>query len=744
MFSILKQRYLPFFMVFAFFYLFVSPKGIATATTLPQNPKEISWHISAQTVSFDNKKDLYIAEDDVVITGGKTRLEADYIEFSNTTKDAVAKGNVLLISGEDSISCNAMNINLATKIGTIDKGTIFIQKNNFYIHGETIKKTGKFSYSADKGSITSCKGDSPDWKISARNIKVTIEGYGLANHAVLWAKKVPAIYTPFLIFPVKTKRQTGLLFPRFTSSDRKGFEYEQPLFVAISRNTDASIFTDYMSERGIKTGTEFRYIKDNKTKGSLFFDFLEDEKIDDGTINTENDNYRFSTTPQRTNTDRFWFRMKHNQDLPHGFAAKLDIDIASDEDYLHEFKDGFTGYDDTKEYFEKEFGRGLDGYDTYIRKNWLNISKSWSTYSFNVDALWYDNIRARRQDTDDTTLQTLPGIQFDAFKQQIGPSKFFYSLDTEVRSFYRKDTNTTLIKGQRADIYPKLYLPVKLGKFFNFEPSVGIRETLWYTENFTDVYGNSDSLRTRQMVDMGAQLSTKLIKIFNPNNEFADKTRHEIIPKLEYTFIPNVIQDDLPFFDSLDKIAEQNLLTWSLTNNFTSKKSRTSPKGKEITTYHDFAHIKLYQSYDIKKERDDESRPFSDIILNMKLNPNNFISLDMDLSWSPYDHHFNTVNIGNTIKDNRGDSLRTEYRYTDNIPKSEFLYSKIDVRLTDELTAYCSIEKNLKEKKTVETQTGFSLKKACWTFHLYFSESDNEQSIAFLINLHGIGEFGTR
>lgn len=737
---LLRQRYLPLFVIFAFFYIFVSTKGVAKANVLPQNPKEIPWHISAQAVTFDNKKNLYIAEDDVVITGGKTRLEADYVEFSNKTKDAFAQGNVLLISGEDSISCNAMNINLTTEIGTINKGTIFIQKNNFYINGENIRKTGKFSYSADKGSITSCAGDSPDWKISGRNIKVTIEGYGLASHAVLWAKKIPAVYSPFLVFPVKTKRQTGLLFPRFTSSDRKGVEYEQPLFVAISRNTDASVYVDYMSDRGTKLGTEFRYIMDNKTKGSLFFDFLEDDKIDDGTINTEN--YSFSTTPQRTNTDRFWFRMKHNQDLPNGFTAKLDIDIASDEDYLHEFKDGFTGYTATKEYFEKEFGRGLDEYDDHIRKNWLNISKSWSTYTLNVDALWYDNIHARRQNIDDTTLQTLPSIQFDAFKQQIGPSKFFYSLDTEYRSFYRKDTSATLVKGQRADIYPKIYLPLKLGKFFNFEPSVGVRQTIWHTNEFTDINGNSDNLRTRQMYDIGAQLSTKLIKIFNPNNEFADKTRHEIIPKLEYAFIPNVIQNDLPSFDSLDRIVEQNLLTWSLTNNFTSKKSRITPKGKEITTYRDFAYIKLYQSYDIKKKRDNEPKPFSDITLDTALNPNDFITLDMDLSWSPYDNHFKTLNIGNTLQDNRGDSLRTEYRYTFNV--SESLYSKIDVSLTDELTAYYSIEKNLKEEKTVETQAGFALKKSCWTFNLYFAESSGEQSITFLINLHGIGEFGTK
>lgn len=738
--SFCKQKYPKLFVIFALFCIVILNKEIAGANTLPENPKEISWHISARAVTFDNKRNLYIAEDDVIITGGKTRLEADYVEFSNKTKDAFAQGNVLLISGEDSISCNAMNINLATEIGTINKGTIFIQKNNLYISGENIRKTGAFSYNAQKGSITSCPGDSPDWKITGNNIKVTIEGYGTATNTVLWAKKIPLAYSPFLLFPAQTKRQTGLLMPRITTSDRKGFEYEQPLFIAISESLDATLYTDYMSDRGTKIGAEFRYILDNKSNGSMFFDVLEDAKIDDGTQSAKN--YSFSTTSQRTNTDRFWFRMKHNQDLPNGFNAKLDIDVVSDEDYLLEFKDGFTGYTATKEYFEKEFGRSLDEYDDTTRKNWLNISKSWSTYTFNVDAIWYDNVQLRRQNTDDTTLQTMPSIQFDASKQQIGPSKFFYSLDSEFRSFYRKDTTTTLIKGQRTDIYPKVYLPLKLGKFFNFEPSIGVRQTIWHTNGFTDINGNSDDFRTRQIYDFGAELSTKLIKIYNPGNEFADKIKHEIIPKLEYGFTPSISQKDLPSFDSLDRIAEQNLVTWSLTHNFISKKSWINPKGEEVVAYRDLAYVKFYQSYDIKKKRDDDLQPFSDITMDMEFYPHDFISLDMDLSWSPYDSHFTTINIGNTLKDNRGDRLRTEYRFTKTA--SESLYSQVDISLTDELTVYCSIEKNLKEKKTVETRAGFALKKSCWTLSVFFSESQGEKTVTFLINLHGIGEFGTK
>ncbi|MCP4672697.1 MAG: LPS-assembly protein LptD [Desulfobacula sp.] len=741
--NLLNQKFLRFFVIFTFFYISIFPNMFgmnAVANNALEDPKEIPWHITAKKVTFDQKRNVYIAQDNVVITGGKTRLEADYIEFSNKTKDAVAQGNVILISGQDSITCNAMTLNLSTKTGIIDKGTIFIEENHFYLTGENIKKTGESTYSAQKGSITSCTGESPDWKITGDNIKVTIDGFGSATNPVLWARKLPVMYSPYLLFPAKTKRQTGLLFPRATSSDRKGLEFEQPLFIAISRNSDATIYADYMSDRGIKLSSDFRYILDNKTEGAIYFDVLKDEKKDDGTDETEK--YSFDSTPQRTNSDRFWFRMKHNQNLPLGFTAKLDIDVVSDEDYLLEFKDGFTGYTQTKKYFEKAFGRSLDEYDDYTRKNWLNINKSWSNYYFNVEVLWYDNIRARRQDTDDTTLQTLPAVEFNTSKQQIGHSKLYYSLDSEYRSFYRQETTDTLVTGQRADIYPKIYLPLKLGKSFNFEPYVGVRETIWYTNDFTDSDGDSDSLRTRQMYDIGAELSTKINRVFNLNNNFADKIKHEIIPKLEYGFTPNIDQDDLPSFDGLDSIAQNNMITWSLINNFTSRKSSISPKGEETLSYNNFAWIKLYQTWDIRKERDNESRPFSDLSLETILKPSSFFSLDMNLAWSPYDNYFNTFNLGNTLQDNRGDSLTTEYRYSRD--SSESLYSRLNIFLTDELSGYCSVENNLREKKSVETQAGFTLEKSCWTLNLYVSKSPDEQSISFLINLHGLGEFGTK
>lgn len=736
-----SRKKLPLVAAFIFFYWLVT-LTCALAVSAPEDPREISWNISALMVTYDNERELYIAEDEVVITGGKTRLEADYVEFSNTTKEAFAQGNVLLISGNDTITCNAMKINLLTEMGTINQGTIFIQESNFYISGEKLRKTGEFTYDAKKGTITSCDGETPDWKITGKNIKVSIDGYGQASHAALWAKKMPVLYSPYLVFPVKNKRQTGFLVPRIHNSDRKGFGYEQPLYFAISRNTDATLYADYMSDRGVKVAGEYRYVLAPESKGMMVMDYLEDRKIDDGTAATKD--YSYSSTPQRTNSDRYWFRMKHDQALPNEFKAKLDIDVVSDADYLHEFKEGLTGFDATNENFEAMFGRSLDEYDDTTRKNSLLVTRGWSNYNLNIQALWYDDVIARRQKTDDTTLQTLPSIELDSTRNKIGESGFYYTLDSEFRSFYRKDTTVTLVDGQRADFYPKLYYPTKLGKAFAFEPYVGVRGTAWNTKDFTDTYGNDDDIRYRGLYDMGAALSTTINKVFSLNNGFAEKLQHEIVPKLEYGFQPNVVQDDLPYFDTLDDLEEKNLVTWSLTNTFTSRTSVLQPDGTQSSQYKELGWFKLYQDYDIKNERDDDNatdKPWQDLKLKYEFNPFHYLSTDGDIALDPYNRHFTEVKVGAAIKDNRGDSIYTAYRYSTNA--SHTWYTRFTGQITDYLKAYYSFESDLDREDTIESRVGILVQKECWGLALEFKEESADKSVAFMVTLRGIGEFGT-
>ncbi len=57
--------------------------------------------------------------------------------------------------------------------------------------------------------------------------------------------------------------------PEFGETSRKGYQYNQPFFWAISESADATFYANYMSNRGIKPGAEFRYILNERSQGHL-------------------------------------------------------------------------------------------------------------------------------------------------------------------------------------------------------------------------------------------------------------------------------------------------------------------------------------------------------------------------------------------------------------------------------------------------------------------------------------------
>ena len=255
----------------------------AAQSEIFKDDPSIPWHITADEVSHDAKNDQYTASGNVIIKKKDRKLTADFVRFDHKTMQALATGDVVMTVGENVLSGTKIELDLNSEIGTLYDGTIFLKENHFYIKGDKIHKTGKDTYIAERVTISSCDGEHPDWKITGRNLDVTIEGYGSVKHAALWAKKVPVFYTPYLFFPVKFKRQSGFLQPQAGFSSRKGFEYNQPYFWAISDSSDATFYLHHMEKRGEQIGAEYRYVLDDQSKGTAMLDFLSDRKIDDGT-----------------------------------------------------------------------------------------------------------------------------------------------------------------------------------------------------------------------------------------------------------------------------------------------------------------------------------------------------------------------------------------------------------------------------------------------------------------------------
>ncbi len=701
----------------------------------------VPWHIAADEISYDSQLSQYLATGNVSISKNQKKITSDFIRFDHKTNKIIAIGHVLIITGKDSLSADKVEFDLNTETGILYNSTVFLSKNHFYIKGKIIRKTGKNIYTAEQATATTCEGKRPDWRISGKKIRVTIEGYGFASHATLQVKNIPVLYTPYMVFPVKLKRQTGLLLPQFGYSDRKGAEYIQPLFWAINPYSDATFYNHFMDKRGNKFGLEYRYILSEQARGTFMFDGLKDQKTDLTTDDSHEWGYEDDSV-SRPNKDRYWLRTKIDQPAACGFMARLDLDIVSDQDYLNEFKHNYTGFDETKKYFNNTFGRDIDLYDDSSRINSFNLSKNWGNYSLNAETLWYDNVINRRQNDTDFTLQQLPAVQFKAIKQQLFQLPLYYSGDSEYTYFYRQDGST----GHRLDIYPRIYFPLNFRNYFAFEPSAGLRETIWYPDHYDEFEIDQGEFYQRQLYDIKTDLSSSFYNIYNLSGKNPDKIKHTLNPRIIYLYIPEIDQDQNPYYNSIDRIEEKNLITYSLTNTFTARSS--IKKSNSVVEsdlpyehhYQEFLRLKIEQSFDINKARDNQPEPFSEISGELEISPKNYISLTQDTTWSSYENELTGNNIGIKLWDSRKDHIFIEHRFKKDI--SESLLVNMTLRITNQFTMRCDYERNLFENKDIRSGIGVTYKKQCWALDLDYNVDNEEQRYSFMIHLTGLGGVG--
>jgi LPS-assembly protein len=715
--------------------------ALAAGTNLLEDDPAQPWNIDADKITRDQKTGNLVAFGNVIITKQGKRLSADRIVFNQKTGDIRAEGNVMIITGKDVLTGSSVTLNLNTKKGVIDQGTLFIDSNHFYIKGDRIIKTGNDSYTVENPSITSCDGDKPDWKITGKKLDVTIEGYGYVTSAALWAKSVPVLYSPFLAFPAKIKRQSGLLVPQIGTSQRKGFEFIQPLYWAINDQSDATFYAHHMQDRGEKIGAEYRYVLDEASRGTAMADGFTDSKIDNGSAETEQWGYPDDDLI-RLNTDRYWFRMKHDQLLKYDISTKIDLDVVSDQDYLKEFRGGYTGFNDTDTYFTDLFGRGLDPIDETVRTNQVSFNKTGARYSLSADVRWNDNVVNRRSGTPDDTLQTLPRIAYAASKQSLMSTPYFFDATGGFVHFFRQ----TGAKGNRADIHPRIYYPMNWQNYLSFEPSIGTHATAWYMDTTDSTPLNANGY-SRNIYDVKLDTASEIFRVFPRGGAGTDKIRHTAIPRVVYEYIPRQDQSDLPYFEATDRVAAKNIITYSITNQLTSRtpeKSRLDQPGQPGAPaygYDQFFRFEVGQSYDIDRAGYGNPEPFLPIYGDLELKPGKQVALKADAKWSVYEDHFISHNIGLGLNNNRLDSLYTEYRF--DRYRNESIFVNLKVNLTSKVKAYSLYERNIREESDIGTGLGVIYKSQCWSVDVSYLTTANDRRYTFMINLTGLGGMGT-
>lgn len=678
----------------------------------------------------------------------KVTIKADWMAYDVERSSIKARGNVRIKSAGEELKAESGVVDLTKETGTFNDATILRDSLALHLEGKTIEKTGVNTYHIENGWVITCKledNEIPPWSFGSTDTTITEGGYAVLKNATFRIKDVPVLYSPWMVLPAKNKRQTGLLFPEISISDRNGFGANLPLFLNISDSTDITLFPEYYANRGVMPGMEFRYILDPKQKGTFMASYLHDSLSDPSELD-----YYHDTNFTHTNADRYWFRGKIDHDLPNNLYTRIDLDVVSDRDYLTEFNTGATGFTQSSNNFLSMYGRHFQNQNADQRLNTATILKAWDSISLETDFLAINDTRT----TDHPApLWKLPALNLTG-SHLIGKSSFTFDWNANYVDYW---LNGSGIGGHRLDLYPRVSTSIPLGAYLESRAEVGVRQTSYVVESYGDRTWEGNDTPDRSLFNVHGEVGSTFLRNYEVGSDWASSWDHRVRPYLEYDYIPYTNQDDLPLFDSLDRISDANAFTYGVNNFFELFKDT------EHNARRDFAYFKIWQSYDLRNEFTD--RPLTPVSLKLAFIPITNFSIDYLTDIGVYGEGVTLYSLGTDYRNSRGDAISVDYVYsgTENIMGSTFNSDDIfnvaspfhpyytglreshqlnvgtKAQIFNSLFAAYKIYYSFTASEAIQQDLSLIYNLPCWSVELRSNYTPTDHGIMLLFNLANIG-----
>jgi LPS-assembly protein len=680
----------------------------STPSDTEQAPPVSQWRLFADDLQGNHLSEIIVARGNATLiqakpgetvrdgdTANRNFIQADKARFYSANGWVYLEGNVRGHWDEYDMYAEKAEFDLNSQRGMLTNGVIFAKGPHILIEGERIEKTGKQTYTFENAELTACDGETPAWSIRVDSGDVTMDGYANLWHPRFRIKDFPVLYSPWASVPIKTKRESGLLFPEFGSSSRLGSFYSQPLYWAINDEQDATLYADYMDKRGTMGGVEYRIATDSATQGVWQMDWMHD-KVVAPTLYSEDDQFTGDGLI-RPNHNRYWLRGKFDGWLfDPKVQMKFDVDYASDQDYLRTFTLGHMDYENVRKNFLERFGRGLDVKDAKERTSTLLLTRSWdAAWSMNIKAEWTQNfeyMNGNLPGDTNPTVQTLPELTAYAYKQALWDTPFEFEADAGLGYFYRRHGNT----GGRLEVHPRLSLPLA-SEYGTIIPTIGWRQTAWGMDYDDNPAGRSnDTTLTRGLPEINITGFSEIFRIYNldydrdrlrpikantGNGAWAG-IRHAIQPRLEYNYVPFLDQEQYPNFGDTDttdrpgRIEPLHEIRYSLINYLSRKRlSVAEVPGSDglnmdqVSNYHEFFRLRLEQAFDIREaqrteDRDKyERRPFGDLLAHVTITPLPYLAFNSRSYLSFYESGLTRQELSATLFSGGLGSVSGGYTY---------------------------------------------------------------------------------
>lgn len=469
-------------------------------------------------------------------------LTSDYAVMDLNTEQLHAEGNVVYFTPDTVIYGTRMDFNFLTETGVVTEGRV--ESDKYQLVGEKIERLGLNQFVAHDGEYTTCRDCPASWKLAGQKVDLTVEGYAHLKNVYIKINEAPSLYLPYAIIPVKTKRQSGLLFPRLQLTGPNGFTFLQPYFWAISRNMDATIATGLYSLRGLKSEGEFRYVLGDRSRGQFNGFYLRDKS--------------FIRDPYY---NRWALNYNHNLELPWGIEQRLSYIDASDRDYPSKIGD--------------IPGRGEPGLISEAGLSRTSRDFSWAVTTKRIR----NQLTPSLVGFDPNTVQLLPSVSIASQDHRfLKDVPLYWGVQMNYSRFWRNGTSfdpiypvdflapsenfflpgiTPLRRAQRFNLVPELYYTARLADVIELVPSVQYR-----TYGYLFDQGVAAPTARGYLLAQG-EVATSIERVYG------SRVKHKFRPSLTYSNIPVIQQNnEHPFirqiktagneFDSFDIVPITN------------------------------------------------------------------------------------------------------------------------------------------------------------------------------------------
>jgi LPS-assembly protein len=637
--------------------------------------------ITSDELERDNENEIIYLKGNVKVVYKTQYFEADTITLDLKKKQAHLVGNVKVQTLSHELGGHELILDYEANQAVIYYG--YVQSNNIRFQGDLIEQQNTNEFYVDNADYTTCSNCPATWSFVGTKIKAELGGYAYIKNSILKVVGLPVFWLPYLVVPLKSDRQTGLLTPEIGYIQKRRLVVSESFFWAISRSQDATFTFKNYELGGVKPLLEYRYVASPTTAGNV-----KTSVFNDNVFISEPRYNNYKQANEKESKFTRWALNSTNVYSPNRNEKwRAQLMLASDLQYPKDFSDEFTNYSDS------------------ALESKLSYSRSFDHSLFSVETSYYRNLLQADPLAENTyAVNRFPEVRFDSTMTQLGELPLYLTVSGDFTKFYRNkayDDMSTSADGQKyvsnnfSD--PRCENNAVAGCVTtndgNFDPNNDIIRTgnrsifratvnteAFYLANIVNVapqvsfnetdyffpIGEKESA-SRRYLQFELNSRTKFNRVYDSDYlQTGEKYKNEIIPEIKYSWIPWNQQDEHPFFgttnlaeapyssrsiisdadvntpggvlyDYNDRVYDRHIISFSLLDRLVQKRVKDSG-------YKTIVNFNLTQSYDLYQAEHGTgtNQPLSDLAGTLTVNLDQIQSYTQ-VNYFPYLSATNTL-----------------------------------------------------------------------------------------------------